>query len=448
MATINSINNTIPVANLTVVSGNLYVGTTAPANPYRISIEESVAGLTGQSIQNTSSNAAAGVNIQHIVEVGAADAFSLYSVNGGGTWSLGLDNSDSDSLKITTGSSPSAGTEVLLATSAGVVTMNGGAVNIGTNNASNTITIGTGTSARLINIGRSAAAHIVQLGVNNGVSSTSIEAGTGNMTINSGGTIGITATSTIGITASNSAVTINSGTGALSVSNDAAATTVEIATGGGVKTTTLGSTNTTSATTIQSGTGGVSLTTTANANITLSPGGSGTVSVTAAPIVPTTDRADSLGSTTNSWDNVYCDGVSFDDGTNILSTYVAPTAWTPVITFGGGSTGLTYTTQQGKYSRIGNVVFINFTITLSAKGTSTGIALITGFPVSAAGTPTPRNTIAFASTALASGVSLGIALTGTSANVERYVLAGALVQLSDTEFTDTTSLRGELTYFV
>jgi len=52
---------------------------------------------------------------------------------------------------------------------------------------------------------------------------------------------------------------INTGTGALQLSNDGAATAVDIATGAGVKTTTLGSTNTTSTTTINSGTGGIQL---------------------------------------------------------------------------------------------------------------------------------------------------------------------------------------------
>lgn len=122
------------------------------------------------------------------------------------------------------------------------VLLNGGTVGIGTDNAANAITIGTGTVARSINIGRSAAAHVLQIGVNNGVSSTSIEAGTGNMTINSGGTIGITATSTISITPSNSALTLNSGTGTLAISNDAAATTVNLGTGAGTKTVTIGST--------------------------------------------------------------------------------------------------------------------------------------------------------------------------------------------------------------
>lgn len=58
----------------------------------------------------------------------------------------------------------------------------------------------------------------------------------------------------------NGSVIVTSGTGLFALSADAAATTVNIATGGAAKTTTLGSTNTTSTTTVQSGTGGTILT--------------------------------------------------------------------------------------------------------------------------------------------------------------------------------------------
>ena len=70
-------------------------------------------------------------------------------------------------------------------------------------------------------------------------------------------TFSLDASGTLGITSANTALTVASGTGALNISNDAANTTVNVGTGGGVKTCTFGSTNSTSATTIQSGTGKV-----------------------------------------------------------------------------------------------------------------------------------------------------------------------------------------------
>lgn len=52
------------------------------------------------------------------------------------------------------------------------------------------------------------------------------------------------------------------------------------------------------------------------------------------------------------------------------------TSFTPTITFGGGATGLTYTTQLGGWVRQGNRVFGQLYIKLSAKGSSTGSAVI------------------------------------------------------------------------
>jgi len=120
-----------------------------------------------------------------------------------------------------------------------------------------------------------------------------------------------------------------------------------------------------------------------NGNIVLAPDGTGVVSVTTAAIVPSGDRADSLGSATNSWDNVYCDGVSFDDGTNVLASYSNST-FTPALEFGGGNTGITYDGQVGTYFRIGDVIFITCRISLTNKGSSTGSATITGLPFTSA----------------------------------------------------------------
>ena len=60
--------------------------------------------------------------------------------------------------------------------------------------------------------------------------------------------------------------------------------------------------------------------------------------------------------------------------------------WTPGITFGGGSTGLTYSSRAGRYVKIGKLVYASCEIRLSAKGSSTGSAKITGLPATAATT--------------------------------------------------------------
>jgi len=63
-----------------------------------------------------------------------------------------------------------------------------------------------------------------------------------------------------------------------------------------------------------------------------------------------------------------------------------PVQYTPAMTIGGSSTGITYATQAGTYVLIGNMVFGHIKIVLTDKGASTGavkISLPSGFPCSA-----------------------------------------------------------------
>lgn len=57
-------------------------------------------------------------------------------------------------------------------------------------------------------------------------------------------------------------------------------------------------------------------------------------------------------------------------------------SWTPVLSFGGASTGITYLSRGGWYSRYGNILFYGCTISLNSKGSSTGAAVIDGLPYS------------------------------------------------------------------
>jgi hypothetical protein len=61
---------------------------------------------------------------------------------------------------------------------------------------------------------------------------------------------------------------------------------------------------------------------------------------------------------------------------NTLDDYEEGT-WTPAI---AGGSGTTYTTQNGWYTKIGNLVTIGFDLVINAKGTISGTAQITGLP--------------------------------------------------------------------
>ena len=72
-------------------------------------------------------------------------------------------------------------------------------------------------------------------------------------------------------------------------------------------------------------------------------------------------------------------GLSFDSGTNTMGAYVEFGTWTPVIT-GATVAGVgTYTTQFGRYSQIGKVIYVTCEVVWTAH-TGTGNMLLTGLP--------------------------------------------------------------------
>jgi hypothetical protein len=85
-----------------------------------------------------------------------------------------------------------------------------------------------------------------------------------------------------------------------------------------------------------------------------------------------------INTTTVTAKNLDIGGISFDGGTNTLSTYTVGT-FTPTLV-GESVTGTTtYTNQQGYYVRIGSVVQIQFIVSGSAA-TGTGNALLGAYP--------------------------------------------------------------------
>lgn len=62
----------------------------------------------------------------------------------------------------------------------------------------------------------------------------------------------------------------------------------------------------------------------------------------------------------------------------------AALSFTPTITFGGASVGVTYSTQEGSYTRVGNLCFFKILVILSNKGSSTGQIRLAGLPFSTA----------------------------------------------------------------
>jgi len=121
-------------------------------------------------------------------------------------------------------------------------------------------------------------------------------------------------------------------------------------------------------------------------------------------------------------------------------------SWTPTLNFGGATTGITQSVQAGLWQRTaGGGTSAYFLITLSSKGTATGAATITGFPVtcgsSFAASPltTASNLAGLTSTAFAK-------TNGTSSilSLQQMGAAGS-ANLTEANFTNTSTIAGTVT---
>lgn len=134
--------------------------------------------------------------------------------------------------------------------------------------------------------------------------------------------------------------------------------------------------------------------------------------------------------------------ITFGAGT-ALSNYVQGT-WTPVLNFGGATTGITYSQQSGYYTQIGDVVYLFGNIVLSSKGSAVGNATITGAPVALGATNiSGNNSIDYFSnlTFDASYTSCFSQITGAGSTTFTLYQIGsgqAVTNLTDTNFSNTT----------
>lgn len=123
---------------------------------------------------------------------------------------------------------------------------------------------------------------------------------------------------------------------------------------------------------------------------------------------------------------------------NVLDDYEEG-SWTPVVRFAGNSVGVTYTVQQGRYTKIGDLVTVSCYINLSSKGSSTGVLTVAGLPVAAENS---------------SGMLYGLnvpkysGMTGVATAINTYIngtniafqLGGTATDMLDTNLTNTSQV--------
>lgn len=102
--------------------------------------------------------------------------------------------------------------------------------------------------------------------------------------------------------------------------------------------------------------------------------GTGRLGVGAAPTASGANNAAFQITSSAPVSGIYLGNAS-NSAANVLDWYEEGT-WTPSLNFGvaHGTTGITYSSRTGRYTRIGNRVYAKAAIVLSNKGSSTGIA--------------------------------------------------------------------------
>lgn len=124
---------------------------------------------------------------------------------------------------------------------------------------------------------------------------------------------------------------------------------------------------------------------------------------------------------------------------NTLDDYEEGT-FTPGMTFNGSATGVTFTTQTGRYTKIGNRVYFDLIIILTSNGSGVGTALITGLPFTSntnSLSPCAVEPISGFS-GLTAGVSAHVNSNATTISLRGPSTTGSAV-LTDTNVTDTAN---------
>jgi hypothetical protein len=119
--------------------------------------------------------------------------------------------------------------------------------------------------------------------------------------------------------------------------------------------------------------------------------------------------------------------------------------WTPVLTIGGSSAGITYTMQQGTYDRVGNQVTARCRITLSSKGGLTGAVLLAGLPY-AAQNPEATSSAPYVNQATYTGTLTGLAGSNSTVMSLWVINGGTSAQLNGTNLNNTFDLIMTVTY--
>lgn len=166
------------------------------------------------------------------------------------------------------------------------------------------------------------------------------------------------------------------------------------------------------------------------------------------------DNAIDLGSTSAGFKDLYLDGGVYLGGTaatNKLEDYEEG-EWTPTYNASGASPSVTYSTRQGRYRKIGNMVVVSWHLRASAYTAGSGDLQITGLPFAASSETSMGNfgTINFEQLNFSTGRTMAVAFIAQSQDYIFFQEQGDSVDVRTLQSADLTGsirmIRGTVTY--
>jgi hypothetical protein len=157
-----------------------------------------------------------------------------------------------------------------------------------------------------------------------------------------------------------------------------------------------------------------------------------------------------LGTSGVKFKDLYLSGGVYLGGTgsaNKLDDYEEGT-FVPVLNFGGGTTGITYSSQVGIYTKVGRKVTVTINIALTNKGTSTGNAGISmPFASASIGYEQGHHQPYLPGVTVDGRVTHYIGSGTTNTQLVDQNDAGGTAFIDDTNFVNTSIIRSTIIYF-
>jgi hypothetical protein len=138
-------------------------------------------------------------------------------------------------------------------------------------------------------------------------------------------------------------------------------------------------------------------------------------------------------------------------GSVSLADQNAIATWTPALAFGGAATGMTYTTQVGRYTVHGRLVTAVAYITINDNGSATGSATITGLPYTATNVTNLRVACAMGGDAFGGSLAAPIwaeVVPNTTTAALFKLVTGTKTALTESDLANGTNVAVTLQYFV